>query len=379
MATTDKCAFQKLPTPCAITTLDGTILQVNAALNTLVGKTDSDLIGVHLDTITTLASGIFMQTHVWPMLRKDKRVRELYIKIKNAQGESTPIMADCALDQSDKDQKCFWIFYIAQERSKFEKELIRARQDVESINQDLVESRQALKTANDELERFILIVSHDLRAPLVSINGFASQLQKELSDHLNERQQHRFTRIASNVKKMQTLMDDLLKLSRITPQEIQFESVCLSKAINEQLAMIEKTLSDIDAKVHIDEPLPIVTSNPTLLGQCIGNLLTNTCAYRESARQLEIRIKAVTSGETVVLSISDNGIGIAEQDLERVFNMFEHISSTKGTGIGLAIVKVAVEKVQGSISVISEFGAGSTFSLTLPKSVSISRINHLLL
>lgn len=367
MATKDASAFQKLPTPCAVTTLDGTILQVNTALNELVGKSESDLLGVHLDTIATLASSIFMQTHAWPMLRKDKRVQELYIKIKNARGGSTPIMADCVVDESDQEQTCYWVFYIAQERSKFEKKLITARQDVESINHDLTESRQALKTANDELERFIFNVSHDLRAPLVSINGFAAQLQKELASHLNEKQQHRFGRIASNVKQMQMLMDDLLKLSKISRQDIEFMEIDLNKVIEEQLALLEKSLVDINATVKIDCTLPIVFSNYTLIGQCLGNLLSNAIAYSKPSPALEINISAKTMGNMIRLDISDNGIGIAENDLERIFNIFEHLSSSKGTGVGLAIVKSAVEKMHGKISVVSELGAGSTFRLTLPK------------
>lgn len=370
MFITDDSIFQKLPTPCAVTCVDGTILQVNSALSTLVGKTDSDLVGVHLDTITSLASKIFMQTHAWPMIRKDKIVRELYIKIKNVEGESTPIMADCVLDQTDDTEKCFWVFYIAKERSKFEKELIKTRQEVESINHDLEESRQALKTANDELERFIFNVSHDLRAPLVSINGFASQLQRELNDHLNEKQQQRFGRIASNVKRMQLLMDDLLKLSRISRQDIKFLPIDLNTVIGDQLALIEKSLVDIDARVHVDSKLPVVFCNPTLVGQCIGNLLTNAVAYCEPSRPLEINISAKTIDKMVVLDVSDNGIGIAAKDYERIFNMFEHLSFSKGTGVGLAIVKAAMVKMNGSISVVSEIGTGSTFSLTLPKPAS---------
>lgn len=365
MTVEDVNAFERLPTPSAVTTLDGMILQVNAALTRLVGKSEDDLIATHLDNITSVASKIFMQTHAWPMLRKEKCVSELYIKIKDASDDSVPIMADCIVDEA-QEQRCYWVFYVAKERSKFEKELIAAKQEVENINKQLAESRQALTIANQELERFVYNVSHDLRAPLVSINGFSAQLQKELATQLTERQQHRFGRIATNIKKMQTLMDDLLKLSRITRQEIQFEPVNLSDIVNEQLSMIEKSLTDIDSKVSIDSSLPDVSSNPTLLGQCIGNLLTNAVAYRESERQLEISITATTKEDKVFLSVTDNGIGIAQEDQQRIFNMFEHLSPTQGTGVGLAIVKTAVKKIQGSISVSSELGKGSTFLLHLP-------------
>lgn len=367
MTENDSSVFQRLPTPCLVTTLDGTILQVNSALSEFLGKSESDLLGIHLDTITTLASGIFMQTHAWPMLRRDMQVKELYIKINNAQGVSTPIMADCVVREDDGDHTCYWVLYVAQERSKFEVELIAARQDVESINHDLTESRKALKTANDELERFIFNVSHDLRAPLVSINGFAAQLQKELISHLTEKQQHRFERIAFNIKKMQLLMDDLLKLSRISFQDIKFIAIDLNEVIDVQLSLLEKSLVDINAKVQVDSALPMVLSNSTLIGQCLGNLLSNAIAYSEPSRALEIKISAKTLGNMISLDVSDNGIGIAEHDFDRIFNIFEHISSSKGTGVGLAIVKTAVQKMHGSISVVSELGVGTTFSLALPK------------
>lgn len=366
MTAEDVNAFEKLPTPSAVTTLDGTILQVNAALTRLVGKPEDELINTHLDDIASVASRIFMQTHAWPMLRKEKSVSELYIKIKDAHADSIPIMADCVVDEQGQAHRCYWVFYIAKERSKFEKELIAARQKVEKINNELAESRQALTTANKELERFVYNVSHDLRAPLVSINGFSAQLQKELSTHLTERQQHRFGRIATNIKKMQTLMDDLLKLSRITRQEIHFEPVNLNEIIKEQLSLIEKSLTDVDAKVRVESALPDVSSNPTLLSQCIGNLLTNAVAYREPERQLDISITAIANEDEIILNVSDNGIGIAQEDQERIFNMFEHLSPTQGTGVGLAIVKTAVKKIKGSISVSSELGKGSTFLLHLP-------------
>lgn len=379
--------FDALPTPCVITDLNGYIESSNESLADLIGKSRQNLYGTQLDMLVSLASRVFMQTHVWPMLRKDGAVREIFLKITDARGESQPVMANCDVRVAASEPNmtngnvgenspvekvniersiCYWVFYVAQERSKFEKELIATRQEVESINTELTQSQSALQLANEELERFSYSVSHDLRAPLISISGFAKQLKSELAESLNERQLRRFDRIDSNVLKMRDLMDDLLQLSKITLQDIQFENLSLQQVVAEQLGLLEQPLAEANVTLIIAADLPEVLSNRVLLGQCIANLLTNAIAYREPERPLVIGIQAVSIGTHVELQLSDNGIGIKEPDQQKIFHMFEHLSPAKGTGVGLAIVKTAMAKINGSITVRSEFGIGTTFHLVLP-------------
>ncbi|MBA6225395.1 GAF domain-containing sensor histidine kinase [Colwellia sp. MB02u-18] len=235
-----------------------------------------------------------------------------------------------------------------------------------SLEQSLLLTK-SLEVKNKELEQFVYTVSHDLKSPLVTINGFTSMLAKELSAHTTEKQKHRFQRILENLTHMGDLLTNLLELSRVMKAEISKAPIDLTTLIEQNWQRLITGYKEVEVELVLTKPLHAIGANQTLLSQCIDNLLSNAIRYRSAERDLTLKIHTEELEASVSLFISDNGIGIAKSDHKRVFNVFEQINPGQGTGIGLSLVKAAMEKHNGSVSLVSELGQGSCFELRFPK------------
>ena len=235
-----------------------------------------------------------------------------------------------------------------------------------SLEQSLLLTK-SLEVKNKELEQFVYTVSHDLKSPLVTINGFTSMLAKELSAHTTEKQKHRFQRILENLTHMGDLLTNLLELSRVMKAEISKAPIDLITLIEQNWQRLITGYKEVEVELVLTKPLHAIGANQTLLSQCIDNLLSNAIRYRSAERDLTLKIHTEELEASVSLFISDNGIGIAKSDQKRAFNVFEQINPGQGTGIGLSLVKAAMEKHNGSVSLVSELGQGSCFELRFPK------------
>ena len=244
--------------------------------------------------------------------------------------------------------------------------LLSLMEDVEQEKQQTSNLNSRLQKKNNEMKQFIYTVSHDLKSPLVTINGFASQLKRELSGTLTEKQSHRLNRISENVQEMELLLTDLLDLSRIVQQEVTKSLIELTDALKMQLQLLENEISESKAKIIIAENLARVYCNERLLGQCLLNLLSNSLRYRALNRELIIKISTTSDINTTSIHIRDNGIGIDPKYHELIFGIFEKLSTTMGTGVGLTIVSTIMDKHNGQVSVTSNLGEGSCFTLTFP-------------
>lgn len=365
--------YQQLPCPSLITDFQGSILQANEAL---VALFDIDFIRYkdsHLDTLMLPASAIFMQTHVWPLLLQSKSINEIYLIFNGKQNNRIPVMVNCQQIEYQSESAYCWVFFVAVERSNFEAELVNTRNQLNNANinlekskKELEESSKNLNLANKEMERFIYTVSHDLKSPLITISAFTQQLLSELTDKLTEKQLHRFQRILANVEGMDSMLADLLVLSKIVREDIDKKNINLEKIISLQCGFLHSEIIKNEVTINIQKPIPTLWANETLVSQCILNLLSNAINYRSLERLLKIDITFSYCPEATTVHIQDNGIGIAVEDQERVFDIFEQVSAETGTGIGLAIIKTAMKKLNGEISLKSALNCGSCFSLHFP-------------
>lgn len=237
---------------------------------------------------------------------------------------------------------------------------------------------EALKSANAqldkknrEMEQFVYIVSHDLKSPLVTISGFTTILRKELLNNLNERQIHRFDRILDNVTQMQNMLAELLSISRIIRQELERESVDVEDLLESMLKTMEASINESGGKIHIESPLHKVTANRRLLSQCLQNLISNALKYRDPTRPLLVAIATEKTPDHVLISVSDNGLGIDPQFHDKVFGLFERLDVGEGTGVGLAIIRTIMERHGGEVLLKSQPGHGSRFSLLFPAGSSL--------
>ncbi len=231
-----------------------------------------------------------------------------------------------------------------------------------------------LEAKNDELERFTYTVSHDLKAPLVTIRGFLGFLRKDAAAVASdpgaaERVDRDVARIDTTAAKMADLLEDLLALSRIGRQSGHLEEVAFSDIAGEALERVAGAITQRAVEVAVAPALPAVHGDRGRLVELMQNLLENAVRYMGDQPSPRIEVGARASEPAPVFFVRDNGIGIDPRYHDKVFGLFERLDpqATQGTGVGLALVQRIVEVHQGRIWVESEgAGRGSTFCFTLP-------------
>lgn len=255
--------------------------------------------------------------------------------------------------------------------------------------QKLQQYSDELREINDELKSFAYIVSHDLRAPLINIRGFASELELTLKDviplieqavsNLDGSERERVKGVLqqdapeaigfinSSVSRMDSLINAVLKLSYLGRREIRLETVSVTPVVDSILQSLQHQLEQRNATVTVGE-LPEIVMDRTALEQIIGNLLDNAVKYLAPSRPGRIEVNAYKDESGTTFRISDNGQGIAPKDMGKVFELFRRANcqDTQGEGMGLAYVKTLVRRFGGRIECESEPGAGTTFSVFIP-------------
>ncbi|HEY9153295.1 MAG TPA: ATP-binding protein [Anaerolineales bacterium] len=224
-----------------------------------------------------------------------------------------------------------------------------------------------LENKNTELERFIYTISHDLKAPLITIRGFLGFIEKDSQEGNIERLRSDIQRVTDATEKMQRLLRDLLELSRIGRLVNESTYVPFEELISEALEIVQGRISQNSVEVHVQPNLPAVFGDKPRLIEVLQNLLDNAAKFMgdQPHPMIEIGQKGEENGKPIFF-VKDNGIGIASDHHERVFGLFNKLDmNSEGTGVGLAIVKRIVEVHGGRIWVESEAGRGSTFFFTL--------------
>lgn len=254
------------------------------------------------------------------------------------------------------------------------REIVRrtqVEQDIRSLNAGLearVEARTAeLRDVIRELEAFTYTVAHDLRAPLRAIHRFSDLLAEdhpvpdEGKDYLN--------RIMSAARRMDSLITDLLDYSRMSRAVMNVESVSLAEVWAEVRSQLAQEIADKNARFDIAPDLPRVRGDRTLLHQAFFNLGSNALKFLDERRPPQITVGADAAGDRVRIWVQDNGIGIRPEHRDRLFRIFERLHPDRfpGTGIGLAIVKKAAERMGGRVGVDSLPEGGSRFWIELEK------------
>jgi signal transduction histidine kinase len=281
-------------------------------------------------------------------------------------------------------------FYIVNSHTR---RLVEAQQEVRALNENLEERvadrTTALTRANDEIQRFAYIVSHDLRAPLVNIMGFTSELEVSTgqlktyfdndpptADQTSEAKQAAEIEIPEAVhfirastSKMDALIGSILKLSREGRREMKRERVDLHDLVSKAALTLQHQLDSADATIEIPESLPSVVADRLALEQIFGNILDNAVKYLARGRPGRIEVSGTEAGGRVSIKITDNGRGIDPKDMERIFELFRRAGAQDrpGDGVGLAHVRALARRLGGDVIVTSKVGEGSTFEVDLPK------------
>lgn len=396
--------LQNAEQPFAMGYLDGRIILFNRAFETLTGYTAQELRNLNWFTqLTPLKWQDTEQHKLDELMSKGVPVRyeKEYIR---KDGSRVPIELLTHIGRESESSKPYYYAFITDltERKKIEAEkqdsntkLQQHTANVQAINNELRESRMAalnlaedadearlqaeetsrelritadqLAAANRDLESFSYSVSHDLRNPLSLINGFTNFLIEEYSDRLDEQGRDYLRRIDDGVNKMQSLINDMLSLSRIGRLEMKRADVDLSATVCNYLAELKSTEPSRNAECIIENNVH-ANADPQLIHLALENLLRNAWKFTAKKETARIEFGTMTVNKQVIYFIRDNGAGFDMQFAQKIFEPFKRVHAEKefsGTGVGLSIVKRVVERHGGRVWAEGETGKGATFYFTL--------------
>jgi PAS domain S-box-containing protein len=348
-------AVEQSPVIIVITDTTGTIQYVNPKFVETTGYSAKEAIGKNPRILKSGHTSPEEYSQLWELLSSGKEWRgefqnrkitgELYWEtasispIKNAEGETTHFLAI--------------------------KEDITERKRTEEI---LKKQATELKNSNADLENFAYVASHDLQEPLRMVSSFLTLLEKRISGQLDETTLQYVHYAVDGADRMKILITDLLQYSRVGTNKEIFSQFDLKEVMQYMTLVLKENITKSQAKITIKQ-LPVITANNTLINQLFINLVSNALKYYDG-KTPEIEIGFTEYPEVNIFYVSDNGIGISQENFEKIFIIFKRLHSKgkySGTGIGLALCKKIVEMHNGKIWVESVLGKGSTFYFSIPK------------
>ncbi len=261
-------------------------------------------------------------------------------------------------------------------------ELQKRRKQINEHVENLQASKTLLETyshelesKNKELESFIYSVSHDLKTPLIAIQGFLSMFDHEFKDNLSDKAQYYLSRVQVNGQQMHTLIKQLLDLSKVSQFGNKLETVDSRKLIADVFEDLGVQIESKNAIMKLGNYWPEIVCDRSRFKQAIINLVDNALHYNHNSRQLVVEISITELDDFWRLQVNDNGMGIDPKYHDRIFDIFERLSSAhdfneNGTGMGLAIVRKIAESHDGKISVESRLDKGAKFFFDISKKLT---------
>jgi PAS domain S-box-containing protein len=324
----------------------GLVLEANRAAERLLGRSREEIVGMHQRRLHPPGEAERYRDKFAQHVQAG-HAADFDGEIFTKDGRRVPVMISAAVTAIGGKPVILGLFRDITERKRVE---------------------QALEAKNRELESFVYTASHDLRSPLVSIEGFAKLLTEDYSGQLDEEGQDYLRRIRANTAAMNALLSDLLEFSRVGRLEEDKEAVAVGEVVAEALEELAAAIEESQAEVSVAGDLPTVLASRGRLVQVFTNLISNAIKFAREGETPRVTIGGERLGGGYRFLVSDNGIGIEEGFHEKVFEIFTRLKQkeAEGTGVGLAIVKRIVEDHGGKVGVESKPGEGSRFWFTLP-------------
>ncbi|MCK4389878.1 MAG: PAS domain S-box protein [Desulfobacterales bacterium] len=349
--------------PLVMISSEGEITDVNHATELVTGYPRDKLIGTDFSDYFTAprkARQGYMQVF------KEGHVRDYPLEIRHRDGKVTPVLYNASVYRDAKGDIA-GVFAAARDITQLKEAEEALRKDEKKLNALLAD----LAAKNEELDSFVYRVSHDLKSPIVTIDGFVGALKEDFGDVLAEDGQKYLGYISDAARKMELLIKDLLDLSRIDRLTRKKREFPFATLVKDTLKALQPQIKARHIVVNIQEDLPVIYAERRRLERAVDNLLTNAIKYigkENPSPRIDVGVEQ-QNGQKVFF-VRDNGIGIEKRDFDKIFRVFQRLPSAKkqigeGTGVGLTIVKRIIEHHGGKIWLISEPGKGSTFYFTL--------------
>lgn len=355
-----EASFQSIveATPDAIVVVDddGVIVRHNSETERQFGYDSDKLIGQHVKQLIPLKTQeVYLHAHRSDGLKKNRIELPSNIDVSGTRNDGSKFPMDATLAPLVQDgaKMALWRIRDISEQKRFEREII-------DVNEKLID-------ANRELSQFAYVASHDLQEPLRMVDSFLGLLKKRYSGKLDATADEYIEFAVDGARRMKSLINDLLDLSRISNKELDFVLVDTEGVLNNVKRILGNTIEQ-SAAVISQGTLPTVKADEDQLTRLFLNLIENSIKY--SGEEIpKIHVSAARKGNIWKFSVSDTGIGIAPEFHGKIFEIFQRLHERgryEGTGIGLASCKRIIERHDGEIWVTSRLGSGSTFHFSIP-------------
>ncbi|WP_031363227.1 ATP-binding protein [Caballeronia sordidicola] len=368
-------AFERAPCGLLATTVDGMIVRVNSTFCGWVGYQAQELLEKRrIQDLLTIGGKVFHQTHWAPLLQMQRSVAEVKVDMIHRDGQKVPMLINAARRRHGDVEYNEFAVLVVIDRHQYERELLRAREKAEVALEEKRVAEEALREADRRKDAFMATLAHELRNPLAPMRNVVDLLRlKNFADP-----QLLWARdvLDRQMVQMTHLVDGLLEVSRISEGKITLrrESLDLATALKYAAEACQSIVAAASHTLTVELPhQPVfINADPTRFSQIVQNLLNNAAKYTPDGGA--IWLTGRREGEQAVISVRDNGIGIATEHLPSLFEMFSQLGaglerSQGGLGIGLSLVRTLTELHGGSVSAHSGgAGLGSEFIVRLPLS-----------
>jgi phosphoserine phosphatase RsbU/P len=389
----DKSYLDKAPCIYISAKDDGTIIDVNETTCTTLGYTKEQLLNNKLDLIFTLATRIFQQTHLFPLLKMQSTAAELFITLLSKNNDHVPVLLNAERKIINDDSVNTFIGIVVLNRKKFEDELVAAKKAAESAlnensalmqakkelqahTEQLDQQMQVVNKQNEELKQFNRVVTHDLQEPLRKLSVFTNMLQEKKD---GETDRIILKKILDVSSRMRSIVSGLQQYVWITETQRKLDEVHLDKLILVTLQQLKNSYPGVDIKLEWDGLVPFLADHEQI-SLLFYHLISNSIRFRKEENKVTVVVSAnITSRnkfenipgryhyiEFLKIQIKDDGIGFDQQYSEQVFELFKRLNSKSGHGIGLSLCKKVIENHNGKISIFSKESEGTTVTILLP-------------
>lgn len=340
----------------------GIIQSVNQAITQIFGYRDEELIGKNIEILV-------------PKERHKQHVKDVAGYVKKGSTRTMASGREVVGICKDGRKVPLEIGLSSTTLADGSTQVVATARDIterKKAQKEIEQAIEKLEASNMELERFAYVASHDLQEPLRMVGNFTKLLEKEYSKDLDEQALEYINFLADAASRMQELVNDLLEYSRVGQEAERLVDVDCVRALDNARVNLAESIKLNNAKLTNDV-LPTIRGNPVRITRLLQNLIGNAIKYCDADKAPNVHISAEEKKSEWIFSIKDNGIGMKEEYLQKIFLPFKRLHSHDeyaGTGIGLAVCKKIVENFGGRIWAESKLGEGSVFYFTIPKNIS---------